>query len=76
MDNVFGSTSELERKSSIAVLSPRLEIQTARRIGLWRAVFRLVQASYAVCEALARWFKNRCVSADVNRLFLQLVAMW
>jgi hypothetical protein len=37
MDNVRGATRELARKSSIAVLSPRLDFKTARRIDLRRS---------------------------------------
>ena len=47
IDNAFGSSRELERKSSIAVLLPRLEIRTARRKSMRRAVSRLMPASCA-----------------------------
>ena len=46
------------RKSSIAVLSPRLEIQTARHVDSWRAVSRLVLASYANHDAQFSQFKQ------------------
>ena len=53
-----GHWENKEAKSSNRVWLPRLEIKTARRIDLRRAVSRLVRASYANHEAKLSQFKR------------------
>ena len=53
-----GQSSNSEPKSSNRVWLPRLESQTARRVHSWRAVSRLVGASYAIHEGQLSQFKQ------------------
>ena len=55
---VAGQSSNSEPKSSNRVWLPRLEINTARRIDLRRAVSRLAPASYAYPPAQLSQFKQ------------------
>lgn len=57
-DNCAEELITPRRKSSNRVLSPRLEVKTARRVHSWRAVSRLVGASYANHEAQLSQFKQ------------------